>query len=354
MDKIFSDGVYLLRQYTILNVARPTRILNLICLFLFLSIPQLVQGQTVIEKYQPAEGLLRIGPEPERAIQMTEKGYTLVLPEGSSKPAGIVIFPDGWKVDLSKYLEMEGSFEYESITKNLALLHITTGNPLDFYFDKETLNDVVIRIQAVLDSHNLMKIPIFIEGMSLGGTRALKLAIHLVRNREKYRLIPAAVAIIDAPLDMERFWGEEKRASRINFHPAAADEGRWVTYLLEKNLGGTPRDNYDAYVRYSPFTYSADDGGNAVYLKDIAVRAYHEPDINWWIENRRKSYYSMNSLDQAALINELKIQGSEKAELVTTHQMREGYKEGSSPHTWTIVNNAELVEWFLVQGGKAK
>lgn len=349
MDKISTPISSLIQISKTFKLHRTVKILGMICVILLISNPYTLPGQTVIEKYQPAEGLLRIGPEPERAIKMTEKGYTLVLPEGVSKPEGIVIFPDGWKVDLSKYLEMEGSFEFESLSRNLALLHITSGNPLDFYFDKETLDDVSARIQSALKFHDLKKIPFYIAGMSLGGTRALKLAIHLVRNKEKFHMIPRAIAIVDAPLDMERFWGVEKRAARLNFHPAAADEGRWVTYLLEKNLGGTPLEHYEKYLEYSPFMYSADNGGNALYLKDIAIRAYHEPDINWWIEHRRKSYYSMNSLDQAALINELKIQGNENAELVTTHQKREGYKDGSSPHTWTIVNNAELAEWFLAQ-----
>lgn len=57
----------------------------------------------------------------------------------------------------------------------------------------------------------------------------------------------------------------------------------------------------------------------------------------------------MNSLDQAALITQLLVLGNERAVLVTTHRRRQGYAEGSTPHTWSIVDNAELVEWFLGQ-----
>jgi hypothetical protein len=90
-------------------------------------------------------------------------------------------------------------------------------------------------------------------------------------------------------------------------------------------------------------------GGNAVHLRDVPVRAYHEPDVDWWIENRRKSYYSMNSLDLAALVNELRLLGNERAFLITTHGTRAGFEDGSSPHTWSIVDNGELVDWFLEQ-----
>jgi len=57
----------------------------------------------------------------------------------------------------------------------------------------------------------------------------------------------------------------------------------------------------------------------------------------------------MNSLDQAALINQLRILGNDRAELVSTHNRRQGYSEGAAPHTWSIVDNAELVKWFLDQ-----
>lgn len=95
--------------------------------------------------------------------------------------------------------------------------------------------------------------------------------------------------------------------------------------------------------------FGEDGGGNAMHLRDIAVRAYHEPDVDWWLEHRRKRYYSMNSIDLAALVNELLLLGSSRACLVTTHARRSGYAEGSSAHTWSIVDNAELVDWFLVQ-----
>jgi hypothetical protein len=68
----------------------------------------------------------------------------------------------------------------------------------------------------------------------------------------------------------------------------------------------------ESYISYSPFVYSDKDRGKIDLFKSTPIRMYHEPDIEWWIENRGKDY-----------------------------------KKGSSPHTWTIVDNEELVEWFL-------
>lgn len=303
-----------------------------------------IYSQKIIEEYKPPEGYLRIGPEPERMIPMVEKGFTLILPEGEAK--GVVVVPGSKRFDVKEFINKEGTLENEAVKKDIAVIHILTGNPLDFYFEDEVMKDVTRKLQSILAENDLRGKPVYFTGLSLAGTRSLKLAIFLQRNKEKYWLQPTAVAIVDAPLDMVRFWDVENRAVINNFYPDAVDEGRWITYLLKENLG-TPEENFNNYIDYSPFVYKAEDGGNAKYLRNIPVRAYHEPDVNWWIENRRKDYYSMNSVDLAALINQLKLLHNDKSELITTYQKREGFKESSSPHTDTNVDYAELMDWFL-------
>jgi len=81
-------------------------------------------------------------------------------------------------------------------------------------------------------------------------------------------------------------------------------------------------------------------------FNNIAIRAYTEPDINWWIENRRKDYYGMNAVDLAAFINTLKINGNQEAELIVTNN--KGYDDSGNrhPHNWNIVDEKELIQWF--------
>ncbi len=326
---------------------------TLLVLVLLTGAPALLQGQLVIEDYEPAAGMLRIGPDPQEAIPMVAKGHTLVLPE-NVEARGIIVMLDGWPTSWGPEDPGAGSFDDAALARGVGMLHINTGNRLDFYFDSATMADVSDRIQSLLSDQDMDGVPVYFAGLSLGGTRALKLAVYLAQNSGAYWLRPRAVAVVDAPLDMIRFWYAEQAAIRIGFHANAAGEGRWVSYMLETNLGGTPEDQRDRYTSYSPYTHGALNGGNAAYLVDLPIRTYHEPDVDWWIENRRKSYYEMNSLDLAGLITELRIQGNEHAELVTTNQKRSGYEEGSSPHSWSIVDNAELVEWFLEMGGRPR
>lgn len=277
---------------------------------------------------------------------MTERGHTLLVSSKGIEPIGVVVFFQRGRIPISESAPDSGSFDYEAFKHGFAVMHVATGHPLDFFFADTTMTWAAEHIEETLDNNRMKQLPVFFAGLSLGGTRALRFAAYLIQNDDLW-LEAAGVAIVDAPLDMERLWHAEKNAVARNFHQAAAGEGRWVTYLLEQNLGGKPADSRQKYIDYSPYTYTALNGGEAELFSELPVLAFHEPDVNWWIENRRKSYYAMNSLDMAGFINQLKLFGNENAELITTWREREGVDEGSSPHTWSFVNNAHLIGWFL-------
>lgn len=200
-------------------------------------------AQQIVEHYEPAQGLLRIGPEPSRAVPMTERGHTLIVPDGSVR--GVAVFIDPWRFK-SEGLELRpGEFETEALSREVAVLHITTGNPLDFLFEEREVDDLAVRISSILQSNGLGDASVFFAGLSLGGTRALRLVEFLAASDGSHGLRASAVAIVDAPLDMIRLWTAEQRAAEVGFHPAAEDEGRWVTYLLKTHLGGSPIEARD-------------------------------------------------------------------------------------------------------------
>lgn len=299
----------------------------------------------VIERYVPMAGSVSIGPESDDRVPLTDRGYTLVLPSGR-EPLGIAVFFDGWRITVDSLPPAVGSFEEEALRAGVGLLHITTGDPLDFLFGDDEVAALVKRVERALHAEGLAGRPLLFAGLSLGGTRALRVAIEIRRHRH-WPLRLAAVALVDAPLDMIRVWTAERKAAADGFGSASSGQGRWVSYLLETRLGGPPDQARARYVAYSPFVFGEPGGGNAAVLEGLPLRAYHEPDVNWWIEQRRKSYYQMNSIDLAALVDELRLAGSQEAELITTTGARDGYGVGSSPQSWSIVDNADLVRWFL-------
>jgi hypothetical protein len=85
-------------------------------------------------------------------------------------------------------------------------------------------------------------------------------------------------------------------------------------------MGGSPSQVRRAYRSRSPFLASEKDGGNAQLLKNIPIRLYTEPDVVWWIENYGFDYNTINAMDQAALLLQLRAQHQGRAD----HYQRQG------------------------------
>lgn len=309
--------------------------------FLFmimLLLPVAAVAQQWVDKTVPAEGEITLAEGV--VIAKVPSGYQLWVPE-NGKPSGLLVFihhkRDSAKNDL---IEL-------ALSRNLAVMHTCTNNRLEWFFEDAAMQSIEQNIQEVLTEWKIPQSGMLYCGMSLGGTRALKLALFSQSDRSKYKLKPSAIAICDAPLDMVRFYREAVRGAEIAYSELAAAEGRWVSEHLRNNLGGPANDALANYISYSPYSFMANNSERLEVLKGIAVRGYTEPDIQWWIEHRRKDYYGMNAIDMAGLINELKIINHSEAELITT--VDKGYPDSGErhPHTWNIVDEPELIEWFL-------
>jgi len=304
----------------------------------FLLIPSLITAQKVINVGYPSEGNIVLSKK--MSVPKIKSGYTLWLPKENSK--GVVVFFDGNLDTVNKPPIIDLAFKDE-----LAVLFVTTNNPVEFLFEELKMKELEGYVQEAITKYNIPKDNILYCGMSLAGTRALKLAAFSQTLQSTYKLMPKAIAICDAPLDMVRNYHECKKASDLNLNPVGASESEWVSSYIRSNLKGTPEEALSVYISYSPFCYTAENGGNARAFKNIYLRCYTEPDVNWWIENRGRDYYGMNAIDLAALVNQLKILGGKKAELITT--TGKGFRGDGSrhPHSWSIVDEKELIEWFI-------
>ena len=296
-------------------------------------------AQQVVNYEEKADGKITLTAG--ITIPKINPGYTLWLPqEGNVK--GLIVFTHPRRDTVNKDPLIE-----EGLKNQLAILYATTDNRLEFFFETSGMQEIEKYIFQVIDQFGIPKQNLLFCGMSLEGTRALKLAIFSQSEDSRYHLKPMAIAICDAPLDMIRFHKEMVKAKELNYHSAAANEGAWVSAYLEKNLGGSPLDTLEAYLRYSPYNYLNNGGPHLESLKDIAIRAYTEPDVEWWMETRRKDFYGMNAIDLAALINTLNIRGNTKAELILT-QNKGFHPDGTRhPHSWSIVDEKEMIQWFL-------
>ena len=313
--------------------------MKLSLVFGFVFLLSTLSAQWVISKEFPVEGevVLTEGI----SIPKVNNGYTLWLPQADSI-RGLVVFTHPRRDTVNS----DALIDY-ALAHDLAVIYATTDNRLEFFFAEEKMQEIESYVYGVLTKYAIPADNMLYCGMSLEGTRAMKLAMYGASEESEYRLRPKAIAICDAPLDMIRFHREMVRAKKLAYTPITQNEGTWVSGYLEANLGGTPSDTLAAYLQYSPFCYQDDGGPNLPAFARIAIRAYTEPDVQWWMETRGKDYYAMNAIDLAALINALRVRGHLKATLITTRD--KGYLPDGTrhPHSWGIVDEKELIDWFL-------
>ena len=298
----------------------------------------------VIEYYTQLTGTQILSESDSITIPLSKQGYTLHLPE--SKPIATIIFPSGRALDTTINIDEYDIIE-PALAKNMAVLFVSTGKVIEFLFTNKDIQLIDMLIGDALEKHELLNEPIFLAGMSLGGTMAFRYSEFCLLNKSSFGLKPSAIAVCDAPLDMVRMWHEQKQAIVNGYHPNAVGEANWVLHYLRKHLNGSPEESIKYYIDYSPFVYKNENKDKTSLFKNIPIRMYHEPDINWWVENRAKDYNTINSIDLAGFYNSLRLSGNKEVELITTYQKRKDYEKGSSPHTWTIVENEELLAWFL-------
>ncbi len=153
------------------------------------------------------------------------------------------------------------------------------------------LSDSAKSLAYQLGIMTLTVVPTNNGGMPAAGTGAIRY-VQYCYQQLTISVKPIGVFSVDAPLDYERLYREATHAVERKFSPDAVEEGKVVSRYLKAQLGSTPQRNQKVYQQVSPFCYSAPKGDNAHWLNHTAVRLYVEPDINWWITQRRKDYWA--------------------------------------------------------------
>jgi hypothetical protein len=221
------------------------------------------------------------------------------------------------------------------------------------YIDDEPVVALHAIIASVVARYNVPDHRIAIGGLSSGGSGAVRYAEYCAQGKCSPRSVPVAVAAVDAPLDYERFWNSQELAVRRGFPKTPLGESRAILNAMREKLGGSPTEARETYKRFSALLVTEPDGGNAKLLRQIPIRLYSEPDFAWYIDNFNVDGYTMNILDQTAMVLQLRVLGNDRAELITT--TGKGFRANGqrNPHSWSIVDEADLAAWLLRQMGVA-
>lgn len=256
--------------------------------------------------------------------------YTAILPDDGDVRSYMLLLP-GFGESAEDVLSAT-DLPHDAAKAGIAVFIPTLQDGIESYgFSEQSQQTLSAIAKDIVRRYKLDDKPYCIGGFSMGGAAAVKYA-------EAAPVKPSCVFAIDSPLDYERFCYAAKRDVEVYRKGLAEGDSTYVKLLSDI----TPIME-DSPYRLSDATHSA-----ILSLVDIPVRYYIEPAEQWWLDNRHTDVLGLNILDGTAFINDLRLLGNDKAELIVTSG--KGFRNGGKtyhPHAWSIVDNKELISWII-------
>ncbi|WP_290789796.1 hypothetical protein [Flavihumibacter sp. UBA7668] len=270
--------------------------------------------------------------------------YEKIVPE--NKPIGvIVILPgSGERIeDVKKQINLHRF----AVQKNFLVIFPSINWGTNKHIPEHQFLDTIFK--QLVNKYKVPKDKFVLGGFSGGGMVALTYTEKANKYTDSTFIKPKAVFGVDPPLDYAHLWKHCENDIERNVSEAAVMESKWIIDMYTKEFGGSPYEFKENYIKYSIFSYGEQDGGNAKYLKTTPILLYTEPDIIWQMQNRQRDYYDLNCVDIAAMINFLQIQGNKNAKLVVTENKGRRLNGLKHPHSWSIMDSEQCLNWIMQQ-----
>lgn len=270
----------------------------------------------------------------------TVSGYYLAV-KPTGKINGVLFLLDGFGGS------PESIFP-ESMLPNTAyangFLTIAAAMGPKIYADSAVIGKLNLILQDVITRYGVARNKFVMGGFSAGGTISLRYVELCRESPVRYPVIPRAVFTVDSPVDLIDLWGFFEKQIEKNYSDVAVNEAKFVSGIM-KTEHGTPQADPDVYKWLTPFNVALKTPGNEQYLKDIPVRVYHDVDVAWQLQNRRRSVYEANFLNSSEMILRLVMLKNPSAEFI---QGRTGYRSNGMrhPHSWNIVDEVAFIQWM--------
>jgi hypothetical protein len=280
--------------------------------------------------------------EPEKITYSDTKNYYYrVVPQ--RKPEGMIIVLPG-SGETAERVMNQIYLEELAFDENILVLFPNWEEESDFFFnDDQKFLDRIAKDNV--EKYKISKNKISIGGLSGGGMLAITYAERAVKNKNTY-FTPNSIFAIDPPLDYENMYYKLERDIERNISEAAVNEAKMFNKELVAAIG-KPDKNREKYLEKSMFTYRDKDGGNAKYLLNIPILMYTEPGIIWQMQNRGRDLYDLNCTDITAMMNLIKLKGHKNADLIITNDRGIRPEGIRHPHSWSIMDSEECLNWIL-------
>ncbi|CAL2075520.1 hypothetical protein [Tenacibaculum sp. 190524A05c] len=317
-------------------------------LFLFLGFSllfQITHAQETIEEYSPLQkDSIQIGNGEKDFFPFIQRGYTLHLPK-SKEINGTLIFFEDSGID-KKNISAKQLYK-QANKKGFAVLSVSTEIPFDFYFSENSIRSAHEEIQKAFAKHKLPNKNIFFLGASLTGHRAMRYIKVSSDKNYKFQLNTKGIVICNFTLDWTRKWHQHEREIRIQKNNLW--EPKFINYMLETHLGGTPETQPEKYHEFSAYSFFDKENRNISVYKNLAIRAYVEPAIKYKLTKQYRTLYENNTTDLVGFLAEQRLAGNEKTELIVFQPEDNPSKKKNVQSTWNAIDKKELMDWILKQ-----
>ncbi len=303
--------------------------------------------------------LISFGQEVQKVIVSNQDPFHLYYSESSDsttlfylkivpkvKPIGVlVILPAGGEIieNTLKQITLHKLAVEEGF---IVIFPSINAGPIIF---KEDFKFLDIIFKQVVEEYKVPKDKFVLGGLSGAGMISLSYAEKANKEKGGTFIKPKAIFSLDAPVDYATLYYAEERDVKRNFAEAAVQESKEFIADCKKEFGGSPKDVPSEYIKYSIYSHSEDDGGNAKYLINTPILIYTEPGIEWQLQNRHRNLYDLNCLDISAMVNFLQTQGNKNVKLIVTHDKGVRLDGSKHPHSWSIMDSQECFNWILEQ-----
>lgn len=283
----------------------------------------------------------------QKKILLNEKdeqsGYYLVAePPRLDSIAGVLVLLAGFG-QTPEQTPPETKLHTLAAANKLLTVFCAGGNKL--YADSVTLEKINNVMSDVLSRYKVNKNAFVLGGYSAGGMIALRYVELCNEFPNKFPIAPKAVFTVDSPIDIFTVYEQLELSIKNKYSELAVEEAvRAIGYI--KADYGVPREQVATYSKLTAFSMNAEYSQNEIFLKNTAVRTYHDVDIAWRINNRNQTVHGSNYEVTAELINRLVLMGNKKAEFMQS--FKTGYRANGQrhPHSWSIVDETECIAWI--------
>jgi pimeloyl-ACP methyl ester carboxylesterase len=274
-------------------------------------------------------------------VKDTVSGYYLSVKPPTNTVNGVLVLLDGFG-GRAESVFVESMLPNVAYANDILTVAVAMGEKI--YADSVVIGKLNLLLRDAIKRYKVPPDKFVIGGFSAGGTIALRYAELCKESPSKYPINPKAVFAVDSPVDIIDLWNFFEKQIAKNYSDVAVGEAKFVSALMQREYG-TPQANLKTYQRLTPFYNQQKEQGNEKYLKDIPVRVYHNVDVAWQLQNRRRSIYEANYLNSSELILRLLLMKNDAAEFI---KGRTGYRSNGMrhPHSWNIVDEVEFIQWM--------